>query len=45
MPGDHTLKLRDQIGWVTRSALRWKAALIGGIAYGAALLLCALVWY
>ncbi len=37
--------LRDQIGWVTRSATRWKAALVGGIAYGAALLLCALVWY
>ena len=37
--------LRDQIGWVLRSALRWKAAVFGGIAYGVAVLFCALVWY
>lgn len=37
--------LRDQIGWLLRSANGWKAAVMGGMAYGAALLLCALVWY
>lgn len=37
--------MRDQIDWVQRSALRWRAALMGGIAYGALLLLCALVFY
>ena len=37
--------LRDQIDWLGRSALRWKAAIMAGIAYGALLLLCALVFY
>ena len=37
--------LRDQIDWLQRSALRWKAAIMAGIAYGALLLLCALVFY
>ncbi len=37
--------LRDQIGWVQRSALRWRIAVTGGLVYGLALLLCALVWY
>ena len=37
--------LRDQIGWVLRSAMRWKAAVLGGIAYGVVVLFCALVWY
>lgn len=37
--------LRDQIQWVSRSTGRWQAAALGGIAYGLALLLCAIVWY
>lgn len=37
--------LRDQIDWVQRSALRWKAAVLGGIVYGALVLLCALAFY
>jgi hypothetical protein len=37
--------LRDQINWLLRSAIRWRAAVFGGLAYGAALLLCALIWY
>ena len=37
--------LRDQIGWVNRSASRWKLAVGSGLVYGALLLLCALVWY
>ena len=36
--------LRDQIGWLLRSAARWKAATMGGIAYGLLLLVCALTW-
>lgn len=37
--------LRDQIGWVNRSASRWKLAVGSGLVYGVLLLLCALVWY
>ena len=37
--------LRDQIGWLNRSATYWKLALGSGLLYGALLLLCALVWY
>ncbi len=37
--------LRDQIGWVSRSASRWKLAVGSGLVYGALLLLCALVLY
>ncbi len=37
--------LRDQIGWVNRSASRWKLAVSSGLIYGALILLCALVWY
>jgi len=29
--------LRDQIGWVTGSEKRWRAAALGGIVYGALL--------
>ena len=39
----HTL--RDQIGWLNRSASYWKAAAVAGVVYGAAVLLCAVVWY
>ena len=37
--------LRDHIDWLQRSALRWKAAVMAGIAYGAILFLCALAFY
>lgn len=37
--------LRDQIQWVSGSTARWQAAAVGGIAYGATVLLCALAWY
>ena len=37
--------LRDQIGWLVRWAARWQAAVLGGLAYGAAVLVCALAWY
>lgn len=37
--------LRDQIGWLNRSTARWQAAALAGIAYGAAVLLCAVKWY
>jgi hypothetical protein len=37
--------LRDQIGWVTRTAARWKWAAIFGAAYGALVLLCAIAWW
>lgn len=30
--------LRDQIGWVTRTEGRWKAAAVAGVAYGVVLL-------
>jgi hypothetical protein len=33
--------LRDAITWVTALPLRWKAAAIGGVAYGVALAICA----
>jgi hypothetical protein len=34
--------LRDQITWVTRTALRWRLAALAGVAYGAVVLICAL---
>ena len=37
--------LRDQIGWLGRSALRWTLAVGAGIIYGLLMLLCALAWY
>ncbi len=37
--------LRDQISWLLRSAFRWKAAVITGLAYGVVVLVCALAWY
>jgi hypothetical protein len=37
--------LRDQISWVTRTALRYRAAVVAGIAYGVALIFCALTFY
>jgi hypothetical protein len=37
--------MRDQIAWLLKSNSRWKAACIGGAAYGAAVLICALFFY
>ena len=37
--------LRDLIGWMLHSALRWRALVLGGIVYGVAVLFSALVWY
>jgi hypothetical protein len=37
--------LRDQIGWVQRSAARWRILSAGGVVYGLALLVCAVAWY
>jgi len=34
--------LRDAIGWVTATAMRWRLATLGGIAYGLAVLIAAL---
>lgn len=34
--------LRDQIGWISKTDLRWRASALAGIAYGAAVLGCAL---
>ncbi|MES2568544.1 MAG: hypothetical protein V4710_00645 [Verrucomicrobiota bacterium] len=35
--------LRDQIGWVTKTAARWNAAASAGIAYGALLIIIAIL--
>lgn len=37
--------LRDAITWLTVHPARWKAAALGGFAYGAALAVCALVFW
>ena len=37
--------LRDQVGWLNRSATYWKLAVGSGLIYGALLLVCALAWY
>ena len=37
--------LRDQIAWVSASAKRWRGLAVGGLAYGAAVLLCALIFW
>ena len=34
--------LRDQIAWVSASAKRWRGLAVGGLVYGAAVLLFAL---
>jgi len=34
--------LRDQITWWTKSGLRWRAGCLAGIAYGLAVLVCAI---
>ncbi len=35
--------MRDWVGWVTATAGRWKAAVLGGTIYGAAILLAAVI--
>jgi len=37
--------LRDQIAWVSASAKRWRGMAIGGLFYGGAVLICALVFW
>lgn len=37
--------MRDIVNWVTASDLRWRAANLGGIAYGALVLAAALLWW
>jgi hypothetical protein len=37
--------MRDIVSWVTASDLRWRAAVLGGIGYGAAVLIAALLWW
>ena len=37
--------LRDAISWFTANPLRWKISCLGGIAYGAALIACAALWW
>lgn len=37
--------LRDLIGWFTANPWRWKISCLGGIAYGAALIACAVIWW
>ncbi len=37
--------MRDLIGWVLKSPSRWMAACLGGVAYGAAVLFCAMFFF
>ena len=37
--------MRDQIAWLLKSDSRWKAACIGGLAYGAAVIVCTLLFF
>ena len=37
--------MRDAITWVTSSNARYKLASLSGLAYGAAVLLCAILWW
>lgn len=37
--------LRDQLGWVLASEARWKKLALGGLAYGAAIIVCALAFW
>ena len=37
--------LRDWIGWLSDKPLRWKLAALGGAAYGAVMLVAAMLWY
>ena len=37
--------LRDQVNWATASTKRWGVLCVAGIAYGTAILACALMWW
>ena len=37
--------LRDLVAWFTANPLRWTISCLGGIAYGAALVACAVIWW
>lgn len=37
--------LRDQVAWLTAKDSRYRGACIAGIAYGAAIVLCAVIWW
>lgn len=37
--------MRDQIAWVVKSKGRWSALCVSGAAYGAAIVVCALLFY
>lgn len=37
--------LRDAITWVSANTLRWRLASLGGLAYGTAVILCALMFW
>lgn len=37
--------MRDWIGWIQKEPRRWQIACIGGIAYGAAVLICAFLFW
>ena len=37
--------MRNQIAWITKTRLRWKALCLVGIAYGAVILICAAMFY
>jgi hypothetical protein len=36
---------RDAVDWVTAESKRWNAMVLGGLAYGAALVICALAFW
>jgi hypothetical protein len=37
--------MRDWVGWVTANEGRWKMASLGGVIYGAIVLIAAVLWY
>lgn len=37
--------MRNQIAWLLKSKARWMVACVGGVAYGAAVVICALLFY
>ena len=37
--------LRDQIDWVLKTEMRWRGSIFSGIAYGVAVLGCAVLWW
>lgn len=36
---------RNMVNWITASASRWNALCVGGMLYGAAILICAIFWW